>query len=211
VNALRDPNVAHVLLVSFTLLLFIGSLVCLAVGAGLVFRTEATLRVLTSLNRWVSTRRVLKSLEVPRASDLHTRDARRRWVTGLVFIVGGGYAAYRLGTAVDSARVVSAFGVRQGLTITGFILVETMRWSLMVLCAAACVLGVLLVSSPRAWARIELQANRWVSTRQLVSGGDEMHVRLDDLVALHPRPAGIIVAGLSLVPLASAAILLFGR
>jgi len=211
VNALRDPNVAHVLLLSLAILLLLGSALCLAVGLGLVFRAGAMLRLFGVLNQWVSTRRAMKPMEIPRASDLHVADKRRRWVTGLFFALGGAYAALGLGLGVDSPRVVSSLGVRAALVPIGLIAVETIRWSLLVLCAGAVVLGAVLLAYPNAWSWIEARANRWYSTRQLASGGDAMHLSLDRWVERFPRPAGIVVAVLSLVPLAGAAVILVGR
>jgi hypothetical protein len=211
VSALRDPNIAHVLLVSFAVLLFLGSFLCLAVGLGLLLRTSATLRVFGVMNRWVSTRRVLKPLEIPRTSDLHVADPRRRWVTGLFFAFAGGYAAYALATGAAAARLVEAFGVRGALVPVGIVLVDTLRWFFVVFCAVAVVLAVVLLVWPGAWPAIEARANRWYSTRRAIAGGDEMRLTLDRWVELYPRPAGVIVAVLSVVPLAGAAILLFGR
>lgn len=210
-NALRDPNVAHVLLVSFTVLLFLGSLLCVAVGLGLIFRASAMLRLFAVLNRWVSTRRLLKPVEVLRTSDLHVADPRRRWVTGLLFVLGGGYVAVRLGIGIDTTRVVSSFAVRSALVPVGVILVETMRWSFVVLCTGAAVLGVVLLAWPDAWARFESHANRWYSTRKLAVAGDAMNLTLDRWVELYPVPAGIIVLVFSLAPMAGTAVLLFGR
>jgi hypothetical protein len=211
VNALRDPNVAHVLLLSLAVLLLLGSLLCLSVGLGLVFRSASVLRLFHVVNRWVSTRRAMKPMEIPRTSDLHVTDRRRRWVTGLFFALGGAYAAYGLGTGVDAARVIAGLKLQGALIPIGFIAVETMRWSLIVLCAGAVALGVILVAYPTAWPRIETRANRWYSTRQLMASGDAMNLSLDHWVERFPKPAGVVVAVLSLVPLAGAVAILFGR
>ena len=209
-NALRDPNVAHVLLLTLAILLLLGSALCVAVGLGLVFRAGATLRLFGVVNQWVSTRRAMKPMEIPRASDLHVADKRRRWVTGLFFALGGAYAAYRLG-GVDAARVIGGLNLRAALSPIGLIAVETLRWSLVVLCAGAVALGVVLLAYPEIWPHIEARANRWYSTRRLASAGDAMHLSLDAWVASFPKPAGIIIALLSLVPLAGAAVILFSR
>jgi len=211
VHALRDPNVAHVLLLSFTVLLLLGAVLCFAVGIGLLFRTNSTLALFAVLNRWVSTRQVLKSVEIPRTSDLHVRDTRRRWVTGLLFAIGGGYAAYRLALGVDAVKFVAGLRVRAAMAPVWLIVVETLRWSLVVLCTGATVLGVVLVAFPSAWPAIEARANRWYSTRQLASGGDTMHLTIDRWVELYPKPAGALVTALAFIPLLGAGLLFFGR
>jgi hypothetical protein len=211
VAALRDPSIAHVLQMSFAIALLIGGLLCIAIGAGLLFRGAATLRIFAIMNRWVSTRRVLRPLEIPRTSDLHVADSRRRWVTGLLFAVGGGYAAYRLAIGVDAARVAAAFGARGTFLPLGKVLVECIRWFLVIGCAGAFALGVVLLAFPGAWGGIESRANRWYSTRQLALTGDAMNVTLDSWVERSPKVAGVVILLAAAFPLAGAAILLFGR
>jgi hypothetical protein len=97
-------------------------------------------------------------------------DGRRRWITGAVFASFGAYAAFALAANVDPARVVTALGTR-GAPLTS-IVVETLRWFLIVGCAAGAVAGLLLIFRPRAWARLEATGNRWVSTRRAMAGGD---------------------------------------
>src|ERR1700716_1913412 len=73
---------SKVVLPSLALFGLAGSLLGIAVGLGLLFRTAATLRFFATMNRWVSTRRSLKALEIPRSIGSPT--ARKpRW-NGLV-------------------------------------------------------------------------------------------------------------------------------
>lgn len=198
-------------MLSFVLVLFVGSLFSLAVGAGLIFRGDAMMRWFGVMNRWVSTRRALKSSEVPRTVGGGVSDRKRRWIAGVVFLVGGAYAAYILGLRINVLNVIGMFAVYGTNASVALILVDTLRWILIVGCGAAVVLGVLLLAFPRAWAALEMRANYWYSTRQMVGGGDDMHLTLDRWVAGSPRAAGVIIIVLATIPALTSSVLLFGR
>jgi hypothetical protein len=206
-----NPYVLEILTTSFMVFLFIGGLLGLAVGAGLLWRAQASLLLFARLNRWVSTRRALRPFEIPHGIEVAPSDWKRRWIGGAMFAAGGLYATFVLATKVDSGRVVGTLGVSGPIAGLTGILVEALIWILIVGCAFATVAGILLAGFPRTWQAIEARANRWHSTRQLAMGGDEMHLSLDRWVEDHPRSSGVLIAALSLIPLATSAILLFGK
>jgi len=210
VAALGDPHITEMLLTSFVLVLFIGSLFSLAVGAGLLLRSDALLRFFAVMNRWVSTRLALKPLEVPRSIESSLTPSKRRWI-GIIFIVAGTYAVLVLTLKVDVPKVVwllSVSGPQAGLAA---ILIDTLRWFLVTGCAAGVLLGVLLLAFPATWAALERRANYWYSTRQLASGGDTMRMTLDGWVARYPRLAGAIILALSIIPALASGVMLFSR
>jgi hypothetical protein len=55
------------------------------------------------------------------------------------------------------------------------------------------VIGGMLLFYPNAEMTIEKFANQWVSSRQAIRSGDDMHMNLDTLVEAHPKPAGWII------------------
>jgi hypothetical protein len=199
-------DIAEIILRSFAILLLLGALLSFVVGLGLVFRQRAMMTGFGLLNRWVSTRRAFKSFEIPHASEGGLLGGRRRWITGALFASFGTYAAFTLAANVDPMRVVAALGAR-GAPLTS-IVVESLRWFLIIGCAAGAVAGLLVLFSPRAWAQLESSGNRWVSTRRAMAGGDTMILNLDEWVASFPRAAGLLIAALALIP-AGAALLLF--
>ena len=210
--ALSDPYVTQILLQSFVIFLLVGGLFGLAVGTGLVLRSGAMLKFFASMNRWISTRRHLKPIEIPRGMDNQLpADPKRRWLAGAIFALGGAYAALVLATEVDVMKVALAFDVRGPLLPVSAILIDTVRWFIVAGCAGAVVIGALLIFFPGAWHAIEARGNRWYSTRQLIAGGDEVHLTLDRWVELFPRAAGAIIIVLSLIPALTGGVLLFGR
>jgi hypothetical protein len=68
--------------------------------------------------------------------------------------------------------------------------------------------GVLLLFFPRAWHDVEGLANRWYSSRRITSGGDDMHLPLDQAAAAFPRAAGGVILALSLASSVACALLL---
>ena len=71
------------LMVSFLVVAVAG----LAAGIGLIVSSQRTVRAFQLLNRWVSTRHVLKSVEVPHETD-RIAHSYQRWLAG-GFVIGG--------------------------------------------------------------------------------------------------------------------------
>jgi hypothetical protein len=202
-------DIAEIILRSFAVFLLLGSLLSFVVGIGLLVRSRALMGGFGVLNRWVSTRRALKPLEMPHASERGLIGGRRRWVSGALFFSFGAYAAFALAANVEPARVVIALGARG--SVVASIIIESLRWTLIVGCIAAAIVGLVLLVSPTAWARVEAWGNRWVSTRRAMAGGDEMIMTLDQWVATFPRASGVLFAALALVPAIAAFLLLTAR
>jgi hypothetical protein len=187
---------SKVVLPSLALFGLAGSLLGIAVGLGLLFRTAATLRFFATMNRWVSTRKSLKALEIPRSIGSPT--ARKpRW-NGLVLVIAGAYVSVVL-WQLDGGKLALAIppGARYGV-IAG-ILFSAMRWFMVAGGVAVVAVGVMLLFFPAAYPAFEARANHWYSTRQALSGGDNMHMSLDRWVERFPRAAGLLIACLSLV------------
>jgi hypothetical protein len=187
---------SQIVLPSLALVGLAGSVLGIAVGLGLLLRTAATLHFFGTMNRWVSTRRTLKPLEIPRSVGSPT--ARKpRW-NGLVLILAGAYVSIVL-WQLDGGRLMSAMphGARYAV-LTGVVF-SAMRWFMVVGGLAVVAVGVMLLFFPAAYPAFEARANRWYSTRQALSGGDRMHMTLDRLVESFPRAAGLIITCLSLV------------
>lgn len=192
-------DIAQIVLHSFGVFLLLGSVFSIVVGIALIVRHGRVIPAFARMNRWVSTRRALKSMEIPRPSEGQLLAGKRRLVAGLIFALCGAYAAYAL-VFVDPGRVVTALGVRGAPMTLASIAVETTRWALIAGCSAAAVAGIVLLFFPAAWRGIEASANRWYSTRRAMSGGDAMNVSVDRWVEAFPRASGAAIAALALVP-----------
>ena len=182
-----------------------GSVAGVALGACLVARSEPTLRALRGMNRWISTRRVLKALEVPRSLEQRTR-GRRLWL-GLALAAAGAYVLIVLIWAFDGPRVMSALRTAAPAALTA-VAIEWARWVLAAGAAFAVAVGLMMALAPRALESFEAWSNRWVSSRQALQGADTMHLALDHLVEAFPKSAGALLLALSLAGCAASVVLL---
>jgi hypothetical protein len=192
-----------ILLTALLAFLLVGSLLGIGVGAGLLLRNERVAAFLQLMNRWVSTRRVLRPVELPR--ELGAGHAGRG--LGALLVLAGGYSLAVL-AAVPVSRVASALRFDNAASPLAMIAIETAKWLLVAGCAVSVASGVLLLFFPRAWHGIEALANRWYSSRQITSGGDDMHLPLDRAAGAFPRAAGGLILVLSAVSSVACALLL---
>jgi len=179
-----------------------------AVGIGLIVSSARTLRFVQVMNRWVSTRGALRALDVPRSTEQFWH-RNRRWV-GWSLIAGGIFATFGLVAGFNAAAVGAVFAKGDMVRLVAIVAV-TLRWFLVVGSVAGVVIGYMLCFSPDALATLEKYANRWFSPRNILRGGDDMHLTLDRLVEAHPGPAGWMLACTALGAVAYAVTLLFAR
>jgi len=199
---------SQVVLPSLALFGLAGSVLGIAVGLGLLLRSAATLRFFGTMNKWVSTRRILKPLEIPRNVGTPTA-SKPRW-NGLVLVLAGAYVSIVL-WQLDGAKLASAMTHGARHPVVTEILLKAMRWFMVAGGLASVAIGVMLLFFPRAYPAFEARANHWYSTRQALTGGDSMHMTLDRWVEAYPRAAGAIIACLSVIAALAFAALVFSR
>jgi len=185
------------LMVSFLVVAVAG----LVVGIGLLVSSQRTVQLFQVLNRWVSTRHVLKSVEVPHETD-RVAHSYQRWLAG-AFVLGGLPSMFGVAVGFD-ASAISAVVAEQRFVPVVAIALESAKWFLVVGSGFGVVVGAMLLLYPNAEITLERYANRWVASRQITRGGDDMHMMIDKLVETHPKPAGWIIA------CTSAAAVIFG-
>jgi hypothetical protein len=202
---LGEHLLAQVLASTLVVFLFVGSLLGLVLGLGLVLRSSATLSFIRLMNRWVSTRQALRPLEVP--VQLARTAAGARWF-GAVLIVVGAYAAVTLVSSFDVHRVATLFKVDARYSLAGLGL-DVLKWFLVLGSLTAVFTGIMLLFFPSAWRSLEARANRWYSTRNLEVAGDAVYLSLDRLVEAFPRAAGAVILFMSLIAIVASGIILF--
>jgi hypothetical protein len=185
-NDLMWQLLVQFLMVSFLVVAVAG----LAVGIGLIVSSQKTLQFFQLLNRWVSTRHVLKSVEVPHETD---RLAHRyqRWLAG-GFVLGGLISGFGLATGFDASAISTVVAEQRFVPVVA-IAVESAKWFLIIGSGFGVVVGVMLLFYPNAEITLQRYANQWVSSRQMARGGDDMHMNLDRLVEANPKPAGWVI------------------
>jgi hypothetical protein len=187
--------------------MFVGSLVGIAVGLGLIASSARTIGFLSSLNRWVSTRKVLEPLEAPR--DLGWLVNRFRRPIGALFALAGAYTLISMASWPGVSRFQALFGLKVSSLSASAVLLESAFWVLVFGSVFVLVTGFLLCFFPEAIGAMEARVNRWVSTRRLAEGADKMRLPLDRMVEAYPRAAGwIIVIASSVAALGTGPLLL---
>jgi hypothetical protein len=199
---------AEFLLPVFRIMALCASLAGLVLGACLLLFPERTLARLRHMNRWVSSRRAIKPLEVQRTALQETR-GRRLWL-GLVLAAVGAYALIVLVWNVDPGRVAAALAADPKYSPTA-VVVESGRWILVAGSTVCIAIGLMMAFAPRAMESFEAWSNRWVSSRRALQGADTMYVPFDRLAERFPRGFAILILALSAAACASSVVLLLQR
>lgn len=184
----------HVLIQVLIVVFLVVAVAGLGVGVGLIFSSQRTSEVFRKLNHWFSTRHALKAVEVPRETDA-VAHRYQRWLAG-GFVLGGLIAIFGLVAAIDVVALSRIVAEKRMVSFVAVIL-DSVRWFLIVGSVAGVAIGAMLLFYPNAEAALERFTNRWVSSRRVVRHWDDMHMTLDVLVEAHPMPAGLIIAATS--------------
>ena len=177
-------------------------------GISLVVFRGRVFRLFGPMNRWVSARKNLEPLEARHEIEPFVHKYRR-WFSAL-FIIGGTFSIFMLAAKVDAAAVASAFGARRSSFIGPWV-IQSLATFLIIGSLLAIATGIILGFFPRALAAVEMRTNRWVSSRQIAKGVDDMHMPLDRWFEASPRAAGSILAVAALFLTVTSAIVLFGH
>jgi hypothetical protein len=202
---LGEHLLAQVLASTLLVFLFVGSLLGLVLGLGLLLRSSATLPFIRLMNQWVSTRQALRPLEVP--VQLARAAGGARWF-GAVLVAVGAYAAVILVSTFDVHRVATLFKVDARYSLGGLGL-DVLKWFLVLGSVTAVFTGLMLLFFPSAWRSFEARANHWYSTRNLEVAGDTVYLSLDRMVEAFPRASGAVILFMSLIAIVASGIILF--
>jgi hypothetical protein len=203
-NVLIDQLLIPTLFVFFLIAGIAGA----ALGAALIVFRGRAFHMLGPMNRWVSARETLASLETVHNVD-PTIYKYRRWFSAF-FIVGAAFSMIMLLARFSVASVVAFLGANSSSIFARW-LVESLGWMLFVGSALAMAIGVILGFFPRLLATLEAYANHWYSSRRAGRGVDQMFFTLDRWVESSPRTAGWIIATAALALAANSAVVLIGH
>src|SRR4051812_37984537 len=172
----------RVVVPTLVIFLLLGSIASAMLGWALVFRTASALAIVRRLNRWVSTRRALHPVEIPRHVGGELTPGRRKLLAAFL-LLGGLFALYALLFRITIPRAALVLGVDvQRWFIIGVVL-QTMKWFLVVGSVLAVFVGVLVLFFPSTLTAFEARMNRWYSTRHLMPReGESMKYPIDMLV-----------------------------
>ena len=195
----------QVLVQVFIVLFLVMAVAGLAVGIGLIVSSQKTVQLFHRVNRWVSTRHALKSVEIPRETD-RLAHRHQRWVAA-AFVLGGLIAIFGLAAGVDTNALSMVFAEKRFVPVAA-IAFDSTKWFLIVGSTFGVVIGGMLLFYPDAENTLERFVNQWVSARRVTRSWDDMHMTLDLLVEAHPTPAGWIIASTSAAAVICAIVML---
>lgn len=198
----------HLLLKFCMALVLVFGAIGLAVGIGLIIASPATFRFFNTMNRWVSMRGPLKPMERPRDTERFVH-RHRRWI-GALLVAGGVFTTFGLAIRIKASAVAAMFAKGTMVPVIA-IVAESLKWFLIAGSICGVVVGFMLCFRPDGLAAIEKHANRWISSRRLMRGENEMHLTLDKLVEAHPAASGWIFVCTALGVVIYSAAMLFAR
>ncbi|MFN2645195.1 MAG: hypothetical protein ABR570_09410 [Burkholderiales bacterium] len=189
----------RVLIPSVIAIMLVGGIASLVLGCALVLNHGATLRFITRMNRWVSTREAFALLDAPINVEPAAGAGGRRPLLGTFLLLAGALAVYFLFVRLNfrhAAPFAPGIGVQRWL-ISGVAL-ETMKWVLVTGCAFAAIIGAVMLAAPQRFLAIERRLNEWHSSEPLTAVTERMRTPLEPRVEAHPRATGFIIAIASL-------------
>jgi len=185
-QSVLQPLLFHTLII----FLFAGNVFAILIGAGMILRGEPMFRFFNLMNRWVSPRKALRPVEIPR--DLMIEGKLGPLLLGITLFFGGSISTVALLRTYEVATVAAMFkGSLPPVLLE--IVAEGAKWLLLVGNIFAMVVGVLLMFLPDAFAKLAGRANHWYSTRKYDMNMGAMHLTFDNWVRASPRAAGWII------------------
>jgi hypothetical protein len=171
--------------------ILVGAAFALLAGLLLIFDTRRAFRVGDWLNKWVSTREVVKPLEEHR--NISRPLYRMHRLVGALICAGALYSLVVLGApSGGSAIAMSLAGVGPN-RLFGAWLGESLRYVLLAGNLGALVFGVVFLVRPSALKSLEAWADKRISERKAVKPLEKMRMSADQFLRRHPRAVGVLV------------------
>lgn len=189
-----------VLMRSLILFLLVGSVVGLFGGILLLLRPDWMLSMNKFSNRWISTRKMGRSLE--KSVNIDHWFYRNSHLSGVVLLTGAIYIVYALTTQVVRADLLASFG---RLHLVQPVLLEPLLDTLVLIFLAGALLAMIvslfLIFRPSMLRDLELVANRSMSLRKSLRPMEVQRGNVDQLVFGNVRVVGVLLLCASLYTL----------
>ncbi len=196
-NMLGSQTVRLWLAQSAVIFFLVSGAALLVFGISLIINSTAALRFIGRMNHWVSFRAATRSIEVPR--DTRSIVLRYRYAFAVVFVAGGVFVLHGLLTQFNTRAAITLLGLEVINPRAADWLADSLRWALVLGNALAVVAGIMLAFFPARVSALEALGGKWISSRQATKGGNDMHMKMDGWVAIHPRESGGIIVLIALV------------
>lgn len=174
--------------------LLVGALFTLIYGLLALFLPERAISLNNRMSSWVSMRRSLKALEVPRQQEQRLYHHHR--ILGLLLLAGALFILYQLRINIDLPALRKLLTSNSANPdITEIVVVSAYTFLLWGTLFSG-VIGGIIAFRPSLLKGIERWSNRWISTRQTLKFLDQSYCGPDNFFNRNPRlSGGIIITG----------------
>ncbi len=167
------------------LIFIVGGFISLIMGFLLFFKPSTVANLSQSGNKWYSGRKSTKPLDVIRETDSFY--FKNNVVIGISMFFASILALLLVWNRIPTAEEVMSYGGSIEVSMSLGILLETLKWFLMVVIVLASPMWVMLAIKPESVKTINGKLNKWVSTRLLMLPLERMNNGFDVFVLHYHR------------------------
>lgn len=164
------------------------------VGVSLAMRSATMLRLFDFMNKWVSVRKIDKSLTMPHFVEPVL--LKHRNLLGIGITIGAATSIFLLmGVDADIFQPVFLGPFSYG---TAVILASYTKSFLLIGNGICVAVGLLVLFFPHLLSSIEVYTDKWYTLRKQTRPLNQMHLEVDKWVLAHPTVSGVTLSFLSL-------------
>jgi len=165
-----------------------GGAMALIIGGVLFVKPELVARMSKTGNKWYSSRKSTKPLDIIRDTDAFY--FKYNLVIGIIMLIVSLLALYLIIARLPTADAIYTLSENSDNGVEIGILVGALRWILIITITLGLPVWGLLAFAPDRLAGINQQLNRWVSTRLLLLPLERMNNGFDVFVLQNNRGFG---------------------
>ena len=172
--------------------LLIGAVFAFSYGLLALFLPHKVIGFNERMNNWVSMRRRLKPLEIPRKQEQRLYHHHR--ILGLLLLIGSLFILYQLRFNYDLTELRNQLVVDNQYPVVTEVLLTSAYAFLLWGALISALIGGIIAFRPSILKGVERRANRWISTRQALKFLDQSYRGADNFFNRNPRLSGILIA-----------------
>ncbi len=172
------------------LFFIVGGFVALIIGILLFVKPDLIAQMSKSGNKWYSGRKSTKPLDIIRETDSFYFS--HHVIIGTTMVILSIIGLYLVLTRIPTSDQIMAFSDDQAAGVTIGILLESLKWFLLVTIILGIPMWITLAVKPELVRNINGKMNKWVSTRMLLLPLEKMNNGFDVFVLHYNRFFGAL-------------------
>ncbi len=178
-----------ILLEVLSSLFYLGALIAIILGLILLLTPHTLKSWNTKLNKWYSTRRPMKPLEIMHETESYFFKHHRFW--GWLLSLASIFCLYLVAFHFPTGAMINPKAMAPWQVLFLDITLSFLKAFFFIFVLAGIPLWILLIVNQQSVQRISTYFNRWISTRLMILPLEKMHTDVDDFVLHHAKPFGI--------------------